>query len=91
MENKKWLRNSGVEILKIIAIFLIVISHVTQTLYTINPAFPSDYVLEVKYASKNIQHLILTWFSTFGSQGNLIFLVSSAWFLLDSKKNNSKK
>lgn len=91
MEDKRLLRNSGVEILKIIAIFLIVISHVTQTLYTINPAFPSDYVLEVKYASKNIQHLILTWFSTFGSQGNLIFLVSSAWFLLDSKKNNSKK
>lgn len=91
MENKKLLRNSGVEILKIIAIFLIVISHVTQTLYTINPAFPSDYVLEVKYASKNIQYLILAWFSTFGSQGNLIFLVSSAWFLLDSKKNNFKK
>lgn len=91
MEKKKLLRNSGVEILKIIAVFLIVISHVTQTLYTINPIFSSEYVLEVKYASKNIQHLILAWFSTFGSQGNLIFLVSSAWFLLDSKKNNIKK
>lgn len=73
MERKDSLRESGIELLKIIAIFLIVISHVTQTLYTINPVFPSNYVLELKYASKNIQHLILTWFSIFGSQGNLVF------------------
>lgn len=91
MERKDSLRESGIELLKIIAIFLIVISHVTQTLYTINPVFPSNYVLELKYASKNIQHLILTWFSIFGSQGNLVFFVSSVWFLLDSKKNNPKK
>lgn len=52
MERKDSLRESGIELLKIIAIFLIVISHVTQTLYTINPVFPSNYVLELKYASK---------------------------------------
>ena len=71
-------RNSGIEILKIIAIILIVISHVTQTLYSNNPIFSNEYVLEVRYSSKNIQHLILAWFSTFGAHGNLIFFVSSA-------------
>lgn len=84
-------RNSGIEILKIIAILLIVISHVTQTLYSYNPIFSNEYVLELKYSSKNIQHLILAWFSTFGAHGNLIFFVSSTWFLLDSKRNNIKK
>ena len=84
-------RNSGIESLKIIAIFFIIISHVTQTLYSNNQFFSSEYVLEVKYASRNAQHLILAWLSTFGAHGNLIFFVSSAWFFLDSKKNNIKK
>lgn len=84
-------RNSGIEILKVIAIFLIVISHTTQTLYEYNPMFSNEYILELKYSSKNIQQLILAWFSTFGAHGNLIFFISSVWFLLDSKRNNYKK
>lgn len=84
-------RNSGIEILKIIAIFLIIISHVTQTLYEHNSIFSNEYILDLKYSSKNIQYLILAWFSTFGAHGNLIFFISSAWFLLDSRKNNYKK
>lgn len=84
-------RESGVELLKIIGIFLIIISHVTQTLYTQNNYFELNYVLEVKYATKNIQNILLAWFSVFGAQGNLIFFVSSAWFLLESKKIDELK
>ncbi len=87
----KFQRNSGIELLKLIAMLLIVISHVTQTLYTENPLFSVEYVVKVNYISKDIQHLILTWFSGFGAQGNIIFLVCSAWFLLDSQKINVKK
>lgn len=84
-------RESGVELLKIIGILLIIISHVTQTLYTPNNYFELNYVLEVKYATKNIQNILLAWFSAFGTQGNLIFFVSSAWFLLESKKIDELK
>lgn len=84
-------RESGVELLKIIGIFLIIISHVTQTLFTPNNYFELNYVLEVKYATKNIQNILLAWFSAFGAQGNLIFFVSSAWFLLESKKIDELK
>lgn len=84
-------RESGVELLKIIGVFLIIISHVTQTLYTPNNYFELNYVLEVKYATKNIQNILLAWFSAFGAQGNLIFFVSSAWFLLESKKIDELK
>lgn len=84
-------RESGVELLKIIGIFLIIISHVTQTLCSPNNYFELNYVLEVKYATKNIQNILLAWFSAFGAQGNLIFFVSSAWFLLESKKIDELK
>lgn len=84
-------RESGIELLKIIGIFLIVISHVTQTLYTPNEYFNIDYILEIKYATKDIPNLILVWFSSFGSQGNIIFFVCSAWFLLEGKKINEIK
>lgn len=89
MEKKQ--RLSGIELLKIIAIFLIIVSHVIQTLYTPTDLFGGKYVFEIKYATKNIKNLLLVWFSMFGMQGNLIFFVCSAWFLLDSKVINEKK
>ena len=89
--NKLKKRESGIEILKIIGIFLIIISHVTQTLYTPSEYFDMKYVVEVKYATKNIQNILLAWFSSFGAQGNLIFFICSAYFLLESKKIDDKK
>lgn len=84
-------RESSIELLKIFAMFLIVISHVTQTLYTENNFFSSDYILNIKESTTSFQKLILVWFSSFGAQGNLIFFISSAWFLLESKKVDDKK
>lgn len=84
-------RRSGIELLKIIAIFMIVVYHVTQTLSSVNINYVSDYVINVKQATTSIQQLVLSFFSFAGAQGNFIFFTCSAWFLLESKKTNAKK
>ena len=45
----------------------------------------------VSTATSDVQRLILSTMSYFGMYGNLIFFISSTWFLLDSKKVKSKK
>ena len=84
-------RESGIELLKITAMLLIVLYHISNTLYTKNTHFPTDYIIPVDCATVDIKRLILTWISAFGPQGNLIFMVCSAWFLVDSKKVNFRK
>lgn len=85
-------RDSGIELLKIAAIFLIILSHVVQTLRSVNHSIPyQDYVLDLSMATTNIQHVILTLFSYFGALGNNIFFVCSAWFLLRSSGCKKQK
>lgn len=86
-------RSSGIELLKVTAIMLIVISHAAQTL---NPEeityIPyQDYFINLSLATANVRYFLLSVFRTFGALGNTIFFVSSAWFLLDSKTANKKK
>lgn len=86
-------RRSGIELLKIAAMCLIVISHVVQTLSTeppINISY-SDYVLSLGSATDNVQHLILAMFTYFGSLGNMVFFVCSAWFLVERAKSYKRK
>ena len=86
------MRDSGVEFLKIIAIILIVISHVVLTLTTEYEYIPySDYLLDCTHATTNITILLLAVMRHFGALGNWIFFVASAWFLLDSTKASGKK
>lgn len=85
-------RNSSIELLKVIGIILIVISHVIQTLHTKNTLVGiQDYVINLSTATNNIQYLILAMLRSSGAFGNTIFFVCSAWFLLDSNKVNKKK
>ena len=85
-------RESGVELLKILAIFLIVISHVVQTLCSKNNYISyQDYVLDLSTATTNIQHIILLLFHHFGVLGNTVFFACSAWFLLRSSRFNKRK
>lgn len=84
-------RQSGIELLKILAMILIVISHVNYTLGNENVHFSTDYIFRYQNPSMNIQSLILAWFASFGAQGNLIFFVCSAWFLIESRTVNYKK
>lgn len=85
-------RNSSIELIKIIAIFLIVINHVIQTIGTENSfIFYHDYVINLNVATTNIQQLILSILRYSGTIGNTIFFACSAWFMIDSKKFNVKK
>lgn len=86
------MRESGIELLKIIAIILIVVSHVIQTLRNENQFITySDYVLDLSTATTDIRNFVLILFSHFGALGNNIFFVCSAWFLLQSSRWNKKK
>lgn len=85
-------RESGIELLKNLAVILIIISHAAQTLTL--PQMQnicSQGFIDLNCATTNTQHLILIFFRYFGALGNCIFFISSAWFLCDSCKANSKK
>lgn len=88
------LRQSGIELLKVIAIFLIVFSHCANVLQ-LNPE-PynlgySDYYINLGSSSSNLQIVFLNLILYLGNLGNVIFFTCSAWFLLDSRKTNYKK
>ena len=85
-------RNSSIEFLKIVGIILIVTSHVVQTLHQSNAYVTiSDYILDILSPTTDIQRLFLALLRYSGALGNSIFFVSSAWFLLDNDKVNTKK
>ncbi len=85
-------RESSIEALKILAIFLIVISHCVQSLYLSYAEFPSkDYLIDLGGGLRNVQYILLVLLRSFGPLGNMLFFVCSAWFLLDSHSVNKKK
>ena len=58
--DKSRMRDSGIELLKVIAVILIVISHVVLTLITENEYIPySDYLLDCTHATTNGTVLLL--------------------------------
>lgn len=84
IENKE--RNSAIELLKIIGIILIVMSHVAQTISYKNPYIPIyNYVIDLTHATSNIQHLILSMLRYGGAIGNTIFLVLCQIVLVNNK------
>lgn len=92
MSEIKKSRNSSIELLKIIAIFLIVIGHVVQSLYVSNDFVGSqEYIINISCATNNVQYLLLAIFRYFGPFGNIVFFICSAWFLLDSNTVNKRK
>lgn len=92
MVTRKGTRNSSIELLKVIAILMIVCSHVVQTLGSASDAVPfQDYVLNLSTATLDTQRLLLTMLRYSGALGNTIFFICSAWFLLDSERTNREK
>lgn len=71
-------RKSGIELIKIIATFLIVICHVAGII-------PCDFNNRIG------DILIFVFRGKTGNLGNCIFIVSSAYFLVDSKKTKPEK
>ena len=92
IDAQKATRESGIELVKIIAIFLIVISHVVRTLCAGNSYIAyQDYVLNLYAATTNVQYFLLILFRHLGVLGNTVFFVSSAWFLLRSSRFKKRK
>lgn len=84
-------RNSRIEAIKLVAMLLIVINHVTRSIQPAQYYPDSGYSILLSSASHSIQQFILNLFCYFGSIGNAIFLISSIWFLLESNKVKSRK
>lgn len=85
-------RDSGIELLKIFAIFVIVINHTVQSLTNEAYNIPNNgFVIDISRATTNIQCILLQIFRHFGVLGNSVFFICSAWFLLKSKNWNKKK
>lgn len=81
MENK---RKSNIELLKIIAILLVVISHTIPYGYSNGGA---EYV-NIEQANSNVFLQLVRYL---GQIGNVVFIICSAWFLVDKEKVKLKK
>lgn len=73
-------RNSSIELLKIFAIYLIVVCHSVMSLN-----------LNLGFSTNNIQIFILNFLKYFGSYGNIIFIICSVYFMAENTKYNTKK
>lgn len=90
--NRQTTRESGIELLKIFAMFIIVIAHMVQTLTTPDPQLSyQGYVMDISRATTDVQTIILLILRHFGVFGNEIFFICSAWFLLKSDNYKKKK
>ena len=87
MDIQKKSRLSGIELLKLIAMFMIVVSH-SGPVY--GNAYAESYV-NLRVATRNIQNLLLVVFDYMGQIGNCIFLMCSACFLLEQQTVKWKK
>lgn len=84
---KKGERNSTIELLKVIGIILIVISHAC-------PMYgekDSIGFINIGLCTGSISNFILVIFRYSGQIGNAIFVVCSAWFLIESDKLKGEK
>ena len=88
--SKSNIRQSGIELLKLLAMFLIVVSHTIQSIGQISPDNPvyNNNVINLCDSTGNIQYLIMALIWNFVMYGVDVFFVSSAWFL--SRKNSFK-
>lgn len=80
-------RNSNIELLKIIAIIMIIFSHS-------GPYYGSESMqsyININISTINIQEIILVFYRYLGQLGNDIFIICSAYYLLESHTVKSKK
>lgn len=76
-------RESGIELAKIIAMFMIVISHIIMSVYD---------TMELKLATNNYKIILLQTANTlFARGGNTIYFIASCWFLSKKKSNKKQK
>ena len=86
-------RQSGIELVKILAIFLVVLSHVTQTLFTPQGlwGYAGGAFWDLDAPAADWQHFALLLCMDAGVIGNGIFFLASAWFLCGSSQVKPEK
>lgn len=80
-------RNSSIELLKIIAIVMVVFSH---GMPNGSPEVNAS-AIEIGRASTDIQMFVIRLLYNLGQIGNCIFIVCTSWFLLESKSAKFNK
>lgn len=83
-------RNSSIELMKIIALFLVVLCH-SLPLYKLGGSTELDGFLNLRQSTSNLQQLVLIIFSHLGQVGNALFIVPSVYYLLDSNEVKKNK
>lgn len=89
MKNKS--RESNIELLKIFAVFLIILCHTSISMTFESANMNAEWYYDVNALPNSIGKIVLTLFSYCGYIGNSIFFVCSAWFLLEKKQNKKIK
>lgn len=85
-------RNSSIELLKIVALAIIVISHTVQTLTSPDMMLSwGGHAIDVSSASDDPVVVTLLVLRHFGVWGNDLFFICSAWFLLKQDKWKKQK
>lgn len=90
---QKWKnRESGIELLRLISMFLIVVSHMIMSLCYASGYIPdSSYVLPIYNVTFNWRIITLVVLRHSGNLGTTIFFICSAWFLISREKLDKKK
>lgn len=77
-------RQSGIELLKIIAMFGIAFHHCLLLTYNSETSLFLNYI-DISKPAANITTFLSQIFYYLGNLGNMIFLISSSWFLIENK------
>ena len=83
-------RNAGIDLLKLIAMFFIIISHSTPEVAG-RLSETAIAFINGNICSADWQYIFIGFSHYLGAIGNAIFISTSAWFLLDSKNINTAK
>lgn len=84
-------RNSSIELLKLFTIIIIVIGHSFPSNLYLTAEVAGKWFIDLNIASSNINNIILIAYSNFFNFANTLFVICSAYFLIDNGKVKFKK
>lgn len=86
-KGEKRVRNSSIELMKVIAILMIILSH---SMPDGDGSLGASYI-DIDHVTTNWQLFVAGLFKNMGQIGNDMFLAASCWFLVDSKEAKRSK
>ena len=89
---KNDIRESNIELLKVIAVFMIVLCHTGISMtYTSSGHSTAAWFYDINSLPNSLEKFILTLINYCGYLGNDIFFICSAWFMVDRKHSHKSK